>query len=290
MSLRPLTESLEATLPNAIKLARSDEFGLLGDHFNGMAEGLQEREVIRETLGRYVSEEVAEAVLASGESVHLGGEEREVTVLFSDLRGYSTLSEQLEASEIVAFINAYLTAMNEIIDAHLGCVIEYFGDAILAVFNAPNPLPNHAEQAVSCALEMRARFAELNTQWTETGMAELWRRNKLPDPSARIGIHTGPVVAGNLGAPTRMKYAVIGDAVNIAARLEQLNKALESDILVSQDVIDRLSDKLKDEAEDLGAHAVKGRQEEVKVYRMAPATISAIDEKESANPKVARDQ
>ena len=252
-----------------LDLKRTDEFGILGEHFNGMARDLEEREVIRETLGRYVSEEVAEAVLSSAETLQLGGEERVVTVLFSDLRGYSTLSECLSPSEIVTLLNAYLGEMNDVIDDHLGCVIEYLGDAIMAVFGAPNDMPDHAERAVACAVAMRRRFEELNAEWEEDGFARLWRDHGIEALSARIGIHTGVVVAGNLGSASRMKYAVIGDTVNVAARLEQLNKPLETDILISGEVFEGLSDELKGRAEDMGAHQVKGRQQEVSVYCVA---------------------
>lgn len=245
---------------------REDEFGLLADHLDLMAAGLEERELIRSTFGRYVSEEVARTVLASPEALQLGGEEREVTILFSDLRGYSTISESLSPSQVVELVNAYLGAMNVVIDEHQGCVIEFLGDGILAVFGAPVPRPDHPERALRCALAMQKRLASLNEEWARSGFANQWKASGVQGLHARIGIHTGRVVAGNLGSATRMKYAVIGDAVNVAARLEALNKQLGTQILLSDVVYAELSDELVGRVEDKGEHMVKGRAHAVRVW------------------------
>ena len=249
-------------------LRRQDEFGILGRHFDAMAAGLEEREFIRATFGRYVSEDVATAVLADHDAAALGGEEREVTVLFSDLRGYSTLSERLTPSQIVELLNAYLSAMGEVIDRHAGVVIEFLGDAILAVFNAPNRLPHHPELAVRCALEMSSALAKLNAEWIASGFSATWRGHDLSGPplGARIGIHTGRVVAGNLGSKTRVKYAVIGDAVNVAARVESLNKSLRTEVLITAQTYAGLPEPLRERARDMGEHNVKGRSGTVRVY------------------------
>ncbi|MBI5500381.1 MAG: HAMP domain-containing protein [Deltaproteobacteria bacterium] len=270
---RPLRRTIEASnaiargdLGARLDLDRRDEFGLLSAHFNRMAKGLEEREFIRETFGRYVSPEVAATLLADRGAVPLGGEEREVTVLFSDLRGYSTISEKLAPAQVVALLNGYLTAINEVIDAHQGCVIEYLGDGVLAVFGAPNRLDGHPEKAVRCALAMRERLERFNREAEASGVAKAWRDAGLPELEARIGIHTGLVVAGSLGSPSRMKYGVIGDNVNIAARLEALNKGLETSILASGDVVRLLPEELRSAAADHGEHAVKGRARPVHVY------------------------
>ena len=272
---RPLREVIEVAdelakgnLSERVGLQRSDEFGLLSEHVDRMAKGLQEREFIRETFGRYVSEDVARNLLATPDASRLGGEERRVTVLFSDLKGYSTLSELLSPPQIVRFINAYLGEMNTIIDEHNGCVIEYLGDAILAVFGAPNDLDEHPEAAVRCAIAMRNRCIALNDEWRDDGLSEMWTRHGIHEISARIGVHTGQVVAGNLGSRTRMKYAVIGDSVNVAARLEQLNKKLDTDILISATTLQRLPETLALTAVDKGLQPVKGRDQEVGVYAL----------------------
>ncbi|MBN1947682.1 MAG: HAMP domain-containing protein [Bradymonadales bacterium] len=259
-------EVARGNLKARVDVERKDEFGLLGENFNYMAHGLEERDFIRDTFGRYVSREVVSTLLDTPGAIELGGEEREVTVLLSDIERYSTIAEQLSPTQVVEMINAYLSAMNDIIDHHRGCVIEYLGDAILAVFGAPNKLPDHPAAAIRCAVEMRQRLAELNREWDSTGLSQLWKQKGIPILRTRIGIHTGTVVAGNLGSPSRMKYAVTGDTVNIAARLEALNKDLKTEILVSSTTWDQLSDDLKSQAVDRGDHQVKGRGQAIHVF------------------------
>ncbi|NOX43273.1 MAG: adenylate/guanylate cyclase domain-containing protein [Gammaproteobacteria bacterium] len=273
---QPLNQIIDAAgmiargeLETRIGMDRADEFGLMSRHFDNMAEGLQERDFIRETFGRYVSEGVAKTLLDHREQLELGGEERVVTVLFSDLRGYSTISEQLPPVQVVDMLNRYLGAMNVLIDTHSGCVIEFIGDAILAVFGAPNTVPDHSEKAVCCAIEMRKRLVELNKEWEKSGLSRYWKNCGMQELGARIGIHTGPVVAGNLGSRTRMKYAVIGDTVNVAARLEALNKELGTDILISADVYAHLPEELEPDIVDRDVHKVKGREQLVRVYSIS---------------------
>lgn len=253
-------------LDTRIAMRRNDELGLMSKHIDQMAEQLQEREFIRETFGRYVSEDIAETLLAEGTDLTLGGEERIVTVLFSDLQGYSTMSEHMPPAKVVEMLNSYLGAITEIIHQHGGCVIEFIGDAIFAVFGAPHQLSGHSEKAVQCAIAMRERLVQLNREWQDTGLANYWKDIGQAQVTARIGIHTGHVVAGNLGSPTRMKYAVIGDTVNIAARLEALNKELGTDILISRAVYTNLSPDLTRELLEQGEYKVKGREQAIKVY------------------------
>jgi adenylate cyclase len=271
----PLTLICQATeavargeLGTQLKLQREDEFGVLGSHFDHMAKDLQERQLIRDTFGRYVSEEVARTLLQEGHAPQLGGEERVVTILFSDLRDYTTLSERLSPVQMVEMLNHYMDTMTGIVDRHQGCVIEFLGDAILTVFGAPDYYAEHAEHAVSCALEMREQLAVLNQEWEQSGLARLWQESGVSHIEARIGIHTGPVVAGNLGGQRRMKYAVIGDSVNVASRLESLNKELDTSILISDHVRSRLSPASVAKTRDCGIHTVKGRNQSVRVYAL----------------------
>lgn len=246
-----------------------NEFGVLGHHFDQMARGLGERERIRQVFGRYVSEEVAKKLLAEGGDRARRGEQREVTILFSDLRGYSTLSERLTPPQVLELMNEYLELMNQVIAAHGGCIIEYTGDGVLAVFGAPDDLPNHPERAVRAAFAMRDSLAALNLRWEHDGTAQLWKGHGLDaidSIKARIGLHTGPVVAGSLGSNLRMKYTILGDSVNIASRLEGKNKELGTDILASEAVVSRLPADLKQRAKSEGAHTVKGRQQPVALY------------------------
>jgi len=266
----PLTRVIDATAAIAqgrfdtrLSLHRDDEFGLMASHFDRMAEGLAEREVIRETFGRYVAPEVAKTLLADGAT--LGGEKRDVTVLFTDLRGYSTISEALDPAQVVGLSNAYLGAMQTAIDAEGGTVIEFLGDAILAVFGAPTASEDHADRAVRCALAMRRQLQQLNEASEGQGLAELWRQAGLPALQHRVGIHTGSVIAGNIGSATRMKYAIVGDAVNVAARLEQLNKEHGTEVLLSRATVARLSAGVV-EPEPVGELKVKGREQPVQVF------------------------
>lgn len=249
-----------------LTLERRDEFGLMGHHFNTIAKSLKERDFLRDTFGRYVSPDIARRVLADRSAAALGGEEREVTVVFSDIEGYSTMTELIPPKEVLGMLNTYLAAMNEIIDQHQGCIIEFLGDAILTVFNAPNDVPNHAEVGVRCAIAMRTRLEEMNRVWAAQPIAEIWRQAGKERLHARIGIHTGRVVAGNLGSRTRMKYGLIGDVVNVAARIEALNKKLSTSLLVSADTKGLLGQELEAIAIDRGEHEVKGRAGHVKVW------------------------
>lgn len=265
LMIRATSAIAQGDLNTRLSMARNDEFGVLATHFDHMAADLKEREFLRETFGRYVSEDVARVIMAAG-APDLGGEERVVTILFIDLKDYTTISEHLSPAQMVDMLNRYIGAMSEVIDKHRGCVIEFLGDAILAVFGAPQYFIEHAEEAVSCASGMRDRLAELNHEWRDLGLAVQWQRNGVKQIEARIGLHTGPVVAGNLGGPSRMKYAVIGDSVNVASRLEGLNKELGTSILLSEDVKNRLSNEWVERLVDHGEHAVKGRSQKVRIY------------------------
>ena len=279
----PLTRIIDATaavargeLTTRLGLKRRDEFGLMSRHFDKMAEGLQDREFIRAIFGRYVSEDVARELLDHRDTTGRSAEEREVTILFSDLSSYSTICEHLPPVQLLDMLNQYLGAMNLLVDAHHGCVIEILGDAILAVFGAPYFREDHPQQAMRSALAMRDRLEQLNGEWQASGLAECWTKSGIAQLKARIGVHTGRVVAGSLGGETRMKYAVIGDAVNVAARLETLNKELGTDVLISAEVYRRLPAELASGMRECGMFRVKGREQEVQVYTPKDATTSEI--------------
>lgn len=269
----PLSKIIDASvaisrgdLQTRIHLQRRDELGLMGQHIDMMAEQLQEREFLRETFGRYMSEDIARELLARNHEQGLGGEERVVTVLFCDLQGYSTLSEQMPPGLIVEMLNKYLGAMTDIVYQHHGCVIEFIGDAVFAVFGAPRYIPDHAEQAVRCAISMNKSLSSLNQALDDAGISRFWKNQSKSGLRIRIGIHTGHVVAGNLGSNARMKYAVIGDTVNVAARLEALNKELGTYTLISRDVFTQLPDDLASKMIERGEQRIKGREQSIVVY------------------------
>jgi len=271
------TEAIaEGRLETRVGVQRADEFGVLGRHFDRMAEGLEERDFIRSMFGRYVSEDVAKKLLVDRRTGLLRGEERRVTVLFSDLRSYTTISERLGPTQVLGLMNQYIEAMNTVVAAHSGCVLEYLGDGLLAVFGAPEDLPGHEDLAVRCAIAMRLRLAELNPGWDADGTSEAWRAQGMDALSARIGVHTGSVVAGSIGSEIRMKYTILGDTVNVASRIEGLNKELSTEVLLSHDTWLGLTDETRTQTVSYGDHAVKGRAQCVRVYGVRPEVDEAV--------------
>jgi class 3 adenylate cyclase len=192
---------------------RRDEVGGLARAFQGMVEGLRQRDFSRNTFGRYVSAEVAEAILGSPGCHRLGGDRREITLLVSDLRGFSVLADRLRAEEVIACLNWYFGRMVEILTRYRATIDEFQGDGVLAFFGAPLAAPDDAEPAVACALEMQRGLADLNSPE---------RRQGLPELAMGIGIHTGTVIVGNIGSERRPKYGAVGTAVNLAYRIESL--------------------------------------------------------------------
>ena len=177
-------------------------------------------------FGQYMSETVISHLLAHPEKLKLGGERRRVTLFFSDLAGFTTISERLDAETVVALLNDYLSAMTEIILEEEGTVDKFEGDAIMALWGAPLDQEDQALRACRAALRQRAALADLNRRFA--GL-------KLPPLSMRIGLNTGEAIVGNLGSAKRFDYTVIGDTVNLASRLEGLNKFYQTAIMASED-------------------------------------------------------
>lgn len=232
---RPLRELADAArrirqgqLDLTLTAQGRDEIGVLTRAVADMARALRDRDFIRETFGRYVSPEVAEHFLRDRAALRLGGELRAVTILMSDLRGFSSLSERLGPEGTITVLNRYLARMTPVILEHGGLINEFIGDAILVLFGAPLARPDDTERAVRCARAMQRTLAALNAEH---------RRAGLPELAMGIGLHQGEVVAGNIGTAERVKYGVVGPAVNVAARLQALSGAGE--IVVSQAVAAR---------------------------------------------------
>ncbi|MGE5182946.1 MAG: adenylate/guanylate cyclase domain-containing protein [Acidobacteriota bacterium] len=232
-----------------------DELEDLANGFNAMVDGLQERDKLRTTMGKYMTEAVVAHLLAG--EVELGGKTLEVTILFCDLRDFTTLSEKRAAQEIVGLLNEYFTDMVECVMAEGGVVDKYIGDNIMAVFGAPVARHDDAARAVRAAVTMRDALGKLNERFEARGM-----------PALRfgIGLHTGEVVAGNIGSAKRMEYTVIGDAVNLASRLESKTKEVGTDILISEATFERAKDVV--EGEPAGEVHVKGREQGVQIYKV----------------------
>jgi class 3 adenylate cyclase/CheY-like chemotaxis protein len=203
------------------------------------------------TLSFYVPRRVAEK-LATGEVTR---EELDVTVLFSDIRGFSTIAERLSAGEIAEIVGRHLGAMAEIVTEHGGMIDKFQGDAVMAVFGAPDPLPDHAERALRCALAMQRRQAELNV--------EGWGTEAVEHLGIGVGVNTGLVIAGAVGGGGRLEYTVIGDAVNIAERLQ--SEAEAGEIVASAATVAAAPGVV---VELIGSRHVKGREEPVEVFRV----------------------
>ena len=229
-----------------------DEIGLVTQEFNGMVRGLQERELIRDTFGKYVTRDVATVILE--EKIDLAGEVRTATILVTDIADYTTISETLTPREIVMMLNEYFSELVEIIHAHRGVVNKFIGDAIFAMFNVPLDDPNHAANAIRAALAIEK----------VTSSRTFGKDRKL---RTRIGINTGVVVAGNIGSADRLEYTVIGDDVNIAARLEQLNKEHGTSVLLGENTYELAKDQFK--FKELGGFQLKGKEKIIQVYRVS---------------------
>ena len=251
-------------LTGRVEVRSRDEVGVLARAFNTMTAGLRERERERDIFGRVVSPEVREKLL-SGE-LKLGGETLWVAVLFSDIRGFSTMSEHMSPDAIVAFLNEYLSEMTGAIRGWGGYINNFIGDAIVAIFGAPVDQPDKEWRAVAAALAMRDCLAELNRR--RAGRGE-------PPINNGIGIGSGEVVAGQIGSLERLMYTVIGDSVNVAARLEALTKNYpEHPILINGPTAAAVKGRDGLVLKSLGPITVKGRAEPVDVYAVLEGRIS----------------
>jgi adenylate cyclase len=251
-----MREVEQGELDTRCPVVSNDEIGAVAEGFNRMVGGLRDRELLKETFGKYVSREIRDEILAG--RVSLEGQALEVTILFADLRDFTPWVEATGPREVVHDLNAYFTEMDEAIREHRGLVLQFIGDEIEAAFGAPVAYPAHAEMAVRAALEMRRRLGVWNAERVRAGKAPLRHG---------IGIHTGPVLAGNIGSAERHSYALVGDPVNLASRIQGLNKELGSDILVSGATRRRLNGQF--DLVPLPAVRVKGKSVEVEVYRLA---------------------
>ncbi len=224
--------------------------------FSYATEGRQRRQ-IKQAFSHYMSDLLIQDLLKNPDKLRLGGEKRVLTVFFSDLAGFTSLSEKLTPEEVVMLLNRYLTAMTDIILASGGLIDKYEGDAIMAFWGAPLPQEDHAVRACMAALDNQARLAELRQDFIRSG---------LPPVHARIGINTGEMIIGNMGSSQRFDFTVIGDSVNLASRLEGAGKEYGTHILISEETYLRVSDKV--EAREIDLLRVKGKDKPVRIYEL----------------------
>lgn len=238
----------QGNLGTMLDITTTDEFAELYQGFNHMTDGLREREHLHDAFGRYVSPELAERVL-SGE-LNMEGKLVQATVMFVDIRGFTALSEKLSATQIVEMLNRFFAQVEPIIKAHGGWINKFLGDGFMVTFGAPVPYDDHALRAVHTALAIR----EQSKQFTE------------PVIKIGIGIESGEMVAGSIGSPERLEYTVIGDTVNVASRIESLNKEMGTEILISHNVYAAAHLMLNGTAQMMPPAQVKGKAQPVQVY------------------------
>lgn len=229
----------------------------LGRSFNRMIVGLRERDLVKDTFSRYVTKQVAEEILKDPGKIAPGGKKQEVTILFSDIRGFTAFSEGHDPEEVISHLNEYLSAMVDIIFKYEGTLDKFIGDAIMAVFGSPITHGDDPARAVKTALEMQQRLNLLNDEWVKKGRTPL---------TIGIGINTGEVIVGNIGDVRRMEYTVIGDNVNLASRLEGLTKNYGSPIIISSSTYDKVKDIV--EVNKLKEVTVKGKSHAVEIYEL----------------------
>lgn len=242
-----------------------DEIGVLTESFNSMSKGLDEREKIKAAFGKFVNEEIAE--LSMKGEIKLGGERKYCAIFFSDIRSFTAISEKLEPEEVVEFLNQYMTEMVGCVRHTGGIVDKFIGDAIMATWGALKPLPNETESAVNASLLMRKALIKFNK-----GRGS----EKKPIIKIGCGINSGHVISGQIGSDERLEYTVIGDAVNLASRIETLTKPFGADILVSEDAYERVkgvfnvelmpSIKVKGKEKPQVVYAVLGRKDDPTCY------------------------
>jgi adenylate cyclase len=224
-----MREVLQGNLRFRARLDRLDELGFLARSFNEMVGGLEEREHIKDTFGRFVSRDVAEAVL--NDRIPLAGQRLSVSILFQDIRGFSLLGRTLDPAALLRLLNELFSEVVSAVEGEGGTVKQFTGDGVMALFGAPQVYVDHAPRAVRAALDIVRRLERLNRHWQSTGAVPL---------RIGIGIHSGEVVAGLIGPDARVEYGAVGDSVNVACRIEEHTKELGATILVSKAVVDQL--------------------------------------------------
>jgi adenylate cyclase len=224
----------------------------------------RERRHLRSLFSRFVPAQVVDEVIERvDDDLRLGGVRRDGTVMFCDLRGFTTFSEELEPERVVEVVNRYLSEMSATILANGGTLVSFMGDGIMALFGAPIEQPDHAERAVAAAREMvRDRLPRFNAWLAEHGIEHEFRIG--------IGLNSGPVMSGNVGSPERLEYTAIGDTTNTAARLEGMTKETGHQVYLADSTYERLPDH-RDGIELVGELPVRGRQRTLRVWAITAA-------------------
>jgi len=217
----------------------------------------REKRQIRTAFRHYLSPEVTDIIADDPSRLHLGGVRSPLTILFSDIRGFTTLSEQMEAEQLGSFLIEYLSAMTDVVFRHKGLLDKYIGDAVMAFWGAPVEVPDHAARCCDAALEMLEVLDRLNEDWASRG---------LPQLEIGVGINTGEPIVGNFGSVDRFDYTAIGDDVNLASRLESMNKAYGTHILLSESTHAAIGDAFV--TREVARIRVRGREQETTIHEL----------------------
>ncbi len=241
------------------ELNTKDEFSDLSIAINAMAKGLKERERLKEGFARYVSHHAMEELIRQDNPVSLKGERKKATILFSDIKGFTTMSEELDPEEVLNVLNEYYAKMIEVIFKYGGTLDKFIGDGLMVEFGVPLEDSLQEYHAILAAIHMHLELEKLSNKWEKEGKHRL---------EMGIGIHSGLAVLGNIGSERRMEYTAIGDTVNVASRLERMTKKENRDIIVSKTVFDKTKDYF--EFEDLKEIFLRGRKRTIQAYAVDP--------------------
>lgn len=244
----------EGSYTESLPVTSRDEIGQLEAGFNNMVEGLKERDLIRDTFGRYMDHDIAREILKRPEAGRMGGEKREVVILMSDIRGFTAVAESFSPEATIRILNHYFSHMIEVIQEHKGIIVDFYGDGVLVFFDPhEGPVKPAAAQAVNCSLEMQRIMVRFNRELTQQGLPEL---------QTGVGVHTGQVVVGNIGSSSRAKYGIVGLAVNVTQRIQA--EAKGGQVVISGPIYNLLEGKII--VEKSFSAPLKGVQEKAELY------------------------
>lgn len=255
-----------------VPVTNNDEIGHICGDFNDMVASLEEKQGLQDAMDKYLSKEISRTVLDDNS---LGGTDLDATVLFSDIRGFTSLSEQLSPQEVIEFLNDYFSHVATAITKEGGVINKYIGDCIMALFGVTTQTPQHADHALAAALAMREKVRTYNILRSRAGKEPV---------RIGIGLHSGPLVAGNMGTPDRLEYTVIGDTVNVASRIESQTKELKTDILISRELKDRLSGNQGARFLLCPGIMVKGKSEPLELYKVLIPKEGESDGQQDQSP------
>jgi class 3 adenylate cyclase len=267
LATRPVAHSISAIAAAAAQVkegdyavtlpeTRTDEIGQLARSFGEMIEGLKQRDFVQYAFGRYVDRKVAEELMSGPEALRMGGEKRVVTIMMADLRNFTSISEKLEPEEVIKILNRYFSRMIRVIDHYKGIIVDFYGDSILVFFDgSPEEISGRAADALNCAIEM---------QREQIGFVEKLRSEGVPTLMMGVGIHTGEVIVGNIGAESRAKYGIVGSNVNLTARIQ--STAGPGRVVISEETRQVLGDRIA-VAESFGV-CLKGVEKDRELYEV----------------------